>query len=218
MYKILDKNNWVRKSQYDWFSTFANPCYGMDVKIDVTDIVNYSKNTKTSFFINFLYIITKSLNSIEEMRYRIVNNEIRIYDTINPTFTVMTKINVFENAGFKMIEDYKGFYNKCHEVIEEIKNHDFINDGYNDNNGYDDYYMTCTPWLNYVSMTHPLPDNNPSSSSVPRVCWGKFVSENDCYNMMLNITVSHCLVDGFPLCKAFNVVQENCHNIEKFFK
>jgi chloramphenicol O-acetyltransferase len=33
--------------------------------------------------------------------------------------------------------------------------------------------------------------------------------------MLLNITVSHCFVDGYPLTVAFKNIQDNFNNIEE---
>ena len=66
MYKVIDLDNFKKRKQYNWFKTFSNPCYGLNVKMDVTEVVKYSKETKTSFFINVLYLITIGLNSVEE--------------------------------------------------------------------------------------------------------------------------------------------------------
>lgn len=220
MYKIINKNELKKINQYNWFKTFANPCYGFDVKMDVTNVVKYSKSTNTSFFINVLYLITIGLSSIEEMRIREVNGEIRLYDKINPTFTVMTKVGLYENAGFKMIDDYQGFYQKAKEVIEVVKNQEGVKETYNDSDQFDDYYMTCIPWLSIEGMTHPLCDNNHSSSSCPRICWDKYRVEKDIvtgenkYIMLLNITVSHCFVDGYPLTCAFKQIQKNFDEID----
>ena len=90
-YLVIKENELKKHKQYMWFSTFSNPCYGFDVKMDVTKLVEYTKETKTSFFINTLYLVTKGLSMVEEMRLRLVNNEIRLYEKINPSFTVMTK-------------------------------------------------------------------------------------------------------------------------------
>ncbi|MBR1919706.1 MAG: chloramphenicol acetyltransferase, partial [Spirochaetales bacterium] len=38
----------------------------MTARIDVTDLVRYSKMTETKFYINFLYILSKVLNSRED--------------------------------------------------------------------------------------------------------------------------------------------------------
>lgn len=212
-YKVIDKKDLKKINQYNWFGTFSNPCYGFNVKMDVTRLVNYSKENKQSFFINTLYLVTKALNSVEEMRMREVNGEIRIYDEINPTFTVMTVAGLFENAGFDMINDYKGFYAKAKEILDEVKNQTKVKESYNDSALFNDYYMTCIPWLSMESMTHPLPDNNIESSSVPRICWDRFREENGKIVMLLNITVNHRFVDGYPLTQAFKRIQEYFDNL-----
>lgn len=218
MYKIINLENFKKRKQYIWFKTFSNPCYGLNVKMEVTEVLKYSKKTNTSFFINILYLITTGLNSIEEMRLREVNGEIRLYDTINPTFTVMTKSGVYENAGFEMVNDYHKFYLTAKQIIDKIKDQETVKDSYNDSLLYNDYYMTCLPWISIESMTHPLCDGNYESSSCPRICWDKYVETNGRYFMTLNITVSHCFVDGYPLSCAFKNIQENFNNCVNIFK
>ena len=209
MYKVIKSEQLKNQSQYRWFKTFANPCYGLNVKMDVSEVVKYSKETKTSFFVNVLYLITTALNSIEEFKIREVKDEIRIYDTINPTFTVMTDVGVYENAGFKMVDDYQTFYNTAREIIEKVKKQTSFKQTYNDSMLFDDYYMTCLPWISIEGMTHPLCENNNESLTVPRLCWDKYRIENGKYVMLLNITVSHCYIDGYTLSKGFAKIQEN---------
>ena len=218
MYKVLLPERLSNYSQYKWFGTFANPCYGFNVKTDVTKVLRFSKRTHTKFFVNVLYLVTVALNSVEAFRIRQVGDEIRLYDVINPTFTVMTDGGQFENAGFKMVGDYGGFYAACVKELESVKSQSKIKESYNDSADYDDFYITCVPWISYEGMTHPLPDGNPQSSSVPRVCWDKYREENGKTVFNLNITVSHCFVDGKRLCEAFAAVQQAFDNAEEMLK
>jgi len=219
MYKVIDVNTWYRKSQYEWFKTFSNPCYGIDLRLDVTDVVKYSKETNTKFFINFIYILTKTLNSVDSMRLRIVNNEVRLYDIINPTYCVSKLSGGFANGKIIMDNDYKNFYDKVKDNMDDIKNDRNIRESYNEEKGlYDDYYFTCLPWLDYNSMSHPIPDNNKESQSCPRVCFGKYVEHNGIYDMAFNLVVSHVLVDGEELSKTLVLLQENLHKIGEFYK
>ena len=218
MYKVLKVEDLKNQSQYKWFKTFSNPCYGLNVKMDVTKVIDYCKKTNTSFFVNVLYLITTALNSIDEFKIREVKDEIRLYDTINPTFTVMTDIQVYENAGFKMVDDYSSFYKIAKETIEKVKKITSFKETYNDSTLFDDYYMTCAPWISMESMTHPLCEGNFESLTVPRICWDKYRKENDKMVMLLNITVSHCYIDGYTLSKAFNLIQEKFNEIESLLK
>jgi chloramphenicol O-acetyltransferase type A len=216
--KEININNWERYNTYNWFKGFSNSTYGVNVLLDVTKLVKHSKENNQSFFINALYIILKGLNSVDEMRMRLIDDKPYIFDDINPAFTVMTKAGTFENVRFKNINNYKKFYDKAKTVIEETKNKEKIEKcDYNPTNLYDEYYITCTPWLNFVSLTHPIPDDK-SSQCVPRICWGKFIENNGKYEMMLNITVSHIFVDGYPLSNTFNKIQELLNDVPNILK
>lgn len=217
--KKIDISTWNRKSTYEWFKTFSNACYGFDVEMDITNLVKITKERNQSFFINFLYIVTRGLNEIEEMRTRIVNDEIIVYDTINPTYTVMTTENYFVNGGHKMSNDYPTFYSRAQTELERRKNPEIAQkEEFNDSSTYEDYYITCVPWVSYKGMTHPIPDNNISSQSVPRVCWNKYYKVEDRIKVLLNITVSHVICDGYPLSKTFNTIQTMLDHVEDYLK
>ena len=216
--KELDFSNSERYNTYTWFKSFSNSTYGVNVKMDVTKLVKLTKERKESFFINILYIVMKGLNNTPELRMRLINDKPYIFDDINPAFTVMTKAGTFENVRFKNVTNYKEFYKIAKEHIEETKNKEvLIKNDYNPSNTYDEYYITCTPWLDFTSIVHPIPDDK-SSQTVPRVCWGKYTNNGDKLELTLNITVSHIFVDGYPLSQAFIKIQElldNCENILK---
>lgn len=213
--KEINVNEWNRFKTYNWFKTFSNSTYSCNVLMDVTSIVNLSKERGESFFINMLYIVLKGLNSIEEMRMRLVDDKPVIFEDINPAFTVMTKSNDFENVRFKNVSNYKDFYSVASKYIEDAKNQSKIKiEDYNPENCYDEYYITCVPWIDFTQMTHPIPDDI-SSQCIPRICWGKFVERNGKYELNLNITVSHLFVDGYHLSKTFNLIQEYLDNVNE---
>lgn len=214
----IELENWNRNKTFDWFKTFSNSTYSMNVKMDVTGLLKHTKQNNESFFIDLLYIVLRGLNSVEEMRMRIVDDIPVIYDDINPAFTVMTKLGTFDNVRFKNCSDFKEFYQIASEHIEKAKNQSQIkNENYNPENCYDEYYITCVPWVDFTQVTHPIPDDK-SSQCVPRICWGKYAEKNGKYELTLNITVSHMFVDGYPLSQAFNKIQELLNNADEVLK
>ena len=114
----IDVEGWERLKTYEWFKSFSNSTYSMNVKMDVTALIKHVKRTKESFFIDLLYLVVKGLNSIEEMRMRLVDNKPILYDDINPAFTVMTTAGTFENVRHKNHLKFKDFYKECYEKIE----------------------------------------------------------------------------------------------------
>ena len=211
----LDIENSLRKKTYDWFKSFKNPTYGINVTMDVTKLVTYSKTTNTSSFINMLYIVVNGLNKVPEMRMRFVNNKPVIFDDINPAITVMTENEVFENVRFENKKNYQDFYNLAKQEIDKVKHETKLTDSsYNLTDAWNEYYITCLPWLNFTGANQPMTEEL-HSQTVPRICWGKYVNNNGKYEMTLNITVSHVFVDGLHISKAFNNIQELLNETDK---
>ena len=207
-----------RQKTFDWFKSFSNSTYSMNVRMDVTKLVKYVKENKHSFFIDLLYIVVNGLNSTEEMRMRLVNDEPVLFETINPAFTVMTKTNTFENVRFEYVKDYSKFYEIASQKVESAKNQTEIKkENYNPENCYNEYYITCVPWTDYVEVSHPIPDDK-SSQCIPRICWGKYTENNGKFELTLNITVSHIFVDGYPLSMTFNKIQEMLNDVENILQ
>lgn len=216
--KKIKFENMQRKKTFDWFKNFSNSTYSMNVKMDVTNLLKHTRKMNESFFIDLLYIVLKGLNSIEEMRMRLVNDVPVMYDEINPAFTVMTELGVFENVRFKNCTSFQKFYHIASECIENAKKQTSIKkENYNPENCYNEYYITCVPWIDFSQFTHPIPDDK-ASQCIPRICWGKYVEEDNKYQLTLNITVSHIFVDGYPLAQAFIKIQELLNNAEDVLK
>ncbi len=85
-YKIIDKEKYYRKGVYRHFTQDCKCSTSMTARIDVTELVKYSKERGTKFYINFLYILSKVLNSRDDykMAYLWENDELICYDVINP--------------------------------------------------------------------------------------------------------------------------------------
>lgn len=221
MREEIDMTTYPKRNQYKWFMNYPSSAYGFDVDMDVTEIVRMSKERKESFFPYFFYAIMKGINSVKELRMRVVDGKPYLYSTINPTFTVMTVEGVYQNCGFEMVDDFSLFYKTCKENINVVKNLPTTDelDRYPICQTPNVVFGTCIPVLNYTAMTHPLPTGNQESLSIPRVCFGKYHQvQNESYHVTLNITVSHVFVDGYPLAACFDRIQKECSACRNWLK
>lgn len=212
--KIIDINSWHGKKHYLWFKKYPIHYYGITKTIDITNFIKYTKANSLSFFVPFMYLINLALNEIEEFRLRVVDEKVILYDYIHPAYTVMTNMGIFDNCEHNFNNDFKTYYKEGQEAILESKKGLKENKSYNDLSKMDQYYFTSVPWIDFSSITHPMP--NDDSAFVPRITWGKyFVNENN-FKISLNLHVSHALVDGYPLSQAFIKIQEYMDNSEKY--
>lgn len=215
--KEINIEQWNRKKIYEWFKNFSNTCWSITKEIGVSDIVKYSKESKSSFFINFLYVLVKTLNGFECTRMRYVNGKPVIYDSANPAYTVAKDDGTYDNLRHAYIENYNEFYSLAHEKIEKVKKGLVETEDYNPENCYDEYYITCLPWTTFSNINQPLPDDK-GSQSIPRICWGQYFEKDDKIFMDFNITVSHMFCDGRDVSMFLIKLQENLNNIEDIIK
>ena len=216
--KKIDLEHWPRREHFQGFIQMAAPCYGMNVRMDVTELVNLCKKEKESFFVNMLYLCLREMNQVEEFRMRVIDREPWIYDTIHCSFTVLNHLGCFVNRRADFCE-YPSFYqNVCH-IVSKAKGEANMESGDADCARMDLFYFSCIPWIDFQSITQPLitqpatfPD--PAGDSVPRVSWGKYVEEDGRYRMTMHMTVNHALIDGRPLAEAFNRIQSALNHLE----
>ena len=67
-YKVIDKETYYRKGVFRHFTEDCKCSTSITSRIDVTELAAYSRNTGTKFYVNFLYILSKVLNSREDYR------------------------------------------------------------------------------------------------------------------------------------------------------
>lgn len=211
MKEELDLSTYKKRNQYYHFSKFPDPSFGLDVDIDVTNLINIKEATLVGFFPMFLYCLTKAINSVYELHLREEKGHIYYYELIHPTWTVLTKEDVYMNVGTTFEEDFSLFNKKVVELNSKTKQLDpsSILDISSLCNEPNVFYASCLPILDVISFRHPTPSGDHDNLSIPRILWGKFIlKEDNRYHLTLNITTSHCLVDGFPLAKVFINLRE----------
>lgn len=217
-YRKIDIADWNRRTTYEWFRSFSNPCYGVTVDMDVTELVAFAKERGRSFFACMAWIVTEGMNEVDELRMRLLDGEPVVYDRIHPSYTVMTDAGMFVNCRHPMGSSMAEFCALSREAVDALKHgaQRQPEGAYNPDNSWDEIYLTSVPWLSVSGMSHPIPDE-PSSQSVPRVCFDRWREENGRKMVHLNITVSHVFVDGYPLCRAFDAIQKKLDNCRALY-
>ncbi len=211
----IDLKTWERKSHYQWFSSFSDPSYGMNVRLDVTRLLAFCKEQNTSSFATIAYAIGRALGSIQAFRYRILEGKIWELDRANLSYTVSVRDEYFVNNRTNSALEYHEFCRQVRQDIDALNAEKPIQEIFNNTSIVDDIYLSCCPWIDFLSITQPMPDNMPESSSIPRVCWGKYTENNGKTEACFNITVNHALVDGKDLAEAFLKMQELFHEPER---
>ena len=113
MKKKLDINKWKRKDHYNFFKNFEEPFFGVSVEIDCTRAYDYCKQNTISFFLHYLYNSLVAANRTEAFRYRIVNNEVVVYEQINASSTVNRENGTFGFSYIDYEDNFQDFESKA---------------------------------------------------------------------------------------------------------
>lgn len=206
-YKIIDKEKYYRNGVYRHFSEDCKCSVSMTAKIDVTELYRKSKTTDTKFYLNFLYILSKVLNSREDYRmgYLWQTDTLVCYDKINPIqYVFHDDTETCSIAYTEYFDDYNTFYEKALEDLERAKQtREYGLDSANHLNWFDASYIS---WLSYESLNIELPDGH--LYFAPIINWGKFRKENERLIMPVTVRMNHAIADGYLIAKVFKLLEK----------
>jgi chloramphenicol O-acetyltransferase type A len=206
-YKVIDKDTYYRKGVFRHFSQDCKCSVSMTSRIDVTDLAAFSRKTETKFYLNFLYILTKVLNSRDDYRmgYLWQTDQLICYDVIHPIQYVFHE----DTETFTLVytfydEDYETFYKGALEDLEKGKNtREYGLDAENHPNWFDASFIS---WLSYDSMNIELPDGYLYFS--PIINWGKYRNESGRLMMPVTVRLNHAAADGYLIAKVFALLEK----------
>ena len=206
-YRVIDRETYYRKGVYRHFTEDCRCSTSMTARIDVTDLAAHSKRTGTKFYVNFLYLLSKTLNSRDDYRmgYLWQTDELICWDVIHPTQYVFHEDTETCTPVYTVYdEDYAVFYAGAVRDLERAKEtREYGLDAAGHPNWFD---ASCIPWLSYDALNIELPDGHLFFS--PIVNWGKYREENGRLMMPVSVRLNHAVADGYLVAKVFRLLQK----------
>ena len=207
MRTVIDLQKWDRKELFNHYNKETNPFVIINTPIDITNVYNYCKSSDNSIYATIGYLITKTVNSIEEFKFRKENDEIILYDKVHGNFTENIDNKIIGFFTIKNDDTYKDFieeFNSKRDGLNIAKKSETSVTKYNE------VWMSCVPWFEFNSAVPPFNKEN----TIPQFIWDKFKKENDIVKTNLMIMVHHGFVDGYHIGKFINLLQENINNFK----
>ena len=144
----------------------------------------------------------KSANSIEAFKYRISNNEVFIYDTVNASPTINRPNGTFGFSYINFDENFSHFLQKATIEIERVKNTTGLIPAKSNDNV---IHYSSLPWINYKSISHAR--NYSFKDSCPKISFGKMTDLDTKKTMPVSVYVNHALMDGLDVSKFIDEFQ-----------
>ena len=203
MKQKLNLETWNRKEHFLFFKQMEEPFFGITVTIDCTNAYAKSKELGVSFFTYYLHKTLVAVNKIEPFRYRILENEIYIFDRIDASATILRDDKTFGFSQIEFAEDILQFAENTKNEIARIQTTTgLLTREFSENL----IHFSALPWINFTSFSHARSFTFPDSC--PKISFGKMIDENDKKTMSMSVHVHHGLMDGYHLGEYVNLFQE----------
>lgn len=202
MKQKLNFDTWNRKEHFLFFKQMEEPFFGITTSIDCTKAFAKSKELEIPFFTYYLHKTLSAVNAIESFRYRILNDEIFIFDIIHVSATILRNDKTF---GFSFIEYTDNITQFSENTKKEIERIQHTTGLFTRNYPENIIHFSALPWINFTSFSHArsytLPD------SCPKISFGKLIDENGKKTMSMSIHVHHGLMDGLHVGQFLNAFE-----------
>ncbi len=199
----LDIETWNRKAHFLFFSQMEEPFFGVTVTIDCTNAYKKAQTSGVSFFSYYLHKTMVAVNSIACFRYRIIENEVYVFDRIDVSATLLREDKTF---GFSLIEydsDLHTFYKATQNEINRIAaTSGLFTTEYPENL----IHFSALPWINFSSFSHARSLTWPDSC--PKISFGKMTENNGKKEIAMSIHVHHGLMDGYHVGEFIALFQK----------
>ncbi len=205
MKEIIDINKWSRKEHFEFFNTFDDPFFDIVANVDCTIAYQKAKEQHISFFLYYLYQSLKTVNSIEEFKYRLEDGNVVKYNEIHAAPAIDREDNSFGFSFINYDSNSLDFYKKAKQEIDAVRQTKGLNFTPNAIRN-DVVHYSVVPWYSFTSLSHPR--NFKTGGSVPKIVFGKYYKENGRLLMPVSINCHHGFMDGYHVGVYFEKFQE----------
>ena len=182
----------------------ASPTFGIVTEVDCDKCYKNAKKNKESFFANYLHKSMIAANSVDELKYRIIDNEIIEFDKIHPGITIGREDETFGFGCVKFSYNFETFKSELENEILAVKNCSGLRLN-NDDVKKDLIRHSSIPWTSFTGILHPT--NLVKTESVPKITFGKFYIREGKKHLPISIEAHHGLVDGVHIAKYLEEFQ-----------
>lgn len=203
MKHYINISTWKRKEHFEFFNKFDEPLFGITVKVNCAKAYIKSKEAGYPFSLYYLYLSLKTVNEIEEFRYRIENDIVYCYNRVGASPTIFRNDETYGCGFFSYYERFEEFMSFAKIEIERVKSENGLKYPHA---GEDTIHYSTAPWLDFTSVNHARKFD--AYPSVPKITFGKITREGEKMWLPVDLHANHALMDGFHAGKFFMRFQE----------
>ena len=190
------------------FYNFQSARYTISARVNVEKLWKYCHEKDKSFFIMALGCLINAVNSVKQLKRRIINGKAVEFSHLNGVTPIMDRErDIYREMEVKIPQDFKNI-NEWHDYVKQLSEN-ILNgecEGFSLEMEKRDKVnianFSCIPWVDFDNITNCTLE---SRQIQPLITWGKV---NKDYEMSVSITVSHIFVNGRELGYFYENLQK----------
>ncbi|MCU7616598.1 chloramphenicol acetyltransferase [Chryseobacterium sp. PBS4-4] len=196
--KVIDIESWNRKEHFEFFSKMKSPYFGFTTEVECTKAYDDAKEKGISFFAYYLHKSMVAVNSVDELKLRMVDDQIILFDEVHGGSTIGRADGTFGFSFFHYSENFEIFNEGLQKEIQSVQNSTGLGIS-NDDLPINHIRHTTIPWNSFSALLHPT--NFDPKECIPKITFGKFSIRDGKKLMPVSIEAHHGLADGLHLAK-----------------
>ena len=199
----IDLKTWPRREHFAFFRRADLPFYNVTANVDATGLRAFAKANALSLNSVLIHLTTRTLNGIDNFRYRCRDESVVLHERIHPSFAYLREgEELFRFITVDYHDDVATFDRIVRTAIADST-------AYFDMTrlaGRDDFvFISALPWIAFTGVDHTL--SLKKDDGVPRVTWGKVTQTSAGEVLPFNVQVNHMFVDGLHVGRFFAALE-----------
>lgn len=190
-FKLIDIDSWDRREYYDHYMKKVICTYSLTVDLNITNLIGLK------LYPTMLWLLTDTVNEMEEFRTSLSPDGIGIFDSMHPSYTVFNQeTKRFCCTWTNFDQDQDRFVSLCQNDIEHFSKADSTVPVFSDMPT-NVFSVSMIPWVNFTAFN--LNIHNGGDYLLPIFTLGKFRDEHDKRLLPLAIQAHHAVCDGYHI-------------------
>jgi len=204
LFRKIDIETWKRREHFSYFCSLDDPYWGLTTELDCTSTYRQAKEYNHSFFLSYLHKAMLAVHQIEELRMRIVENEVVCYEQIHASATVLRQDETFGCCFIEFDESFAAFSAKAAEAIKQTMTTTgmCLEQDYRLNQ----MHVSSIPWIHFTGLTYAK--SLKPQDTIPKFTFGKILKSSDKITFPVSVQVHHGLVDGLHVARFLDLYQK----------
>jgi chloramphenicol O-acetyltransferase type A len=182
-----------------------SPFFGFTTEVDCTKAYDKAKEEGKSFYAVYLYKSMVAINTVDELKLRIVDGKVILYDEVHVGGTIGRSDGTFGFSFFHYSENFETFNEELQKEIQSVQNSTGLGIS-NDVLPINHIRHTTIPWNSFTTILHPT--NFDPKECIPKIAFGKFSIREGKKYLPVSIEAHHGLADGIHLARYVEEFQK----------